>query len=210
MKPLILFDFDGTIADSLEVLVACMNAVAEHHGHSGRATVSLLRTTPTRKVAKALGVRFWQVPGLLKEVLSEFENRLDDVQVHPDVSELLEELSGRAQLGVVSSNDPAIVRSFLKSRGLKKYFPTVEGGSLFGKHRLITRVKKGLGVRHVAYVGDEVRDVLAAKRARVDSLAVSWGLQDAQVLLRARPTMLASSVDEARELLLAWIDSRLI
>ncbi len=208
MKPLILFDFDGTIADSLDELIVAFNVVGKRRGLKKKLTKMLVRKHPTRIVMRQLGVRFWRVPGLYREVISEFEQRLAKVDPHEHMPSLVRELSKHAQLGIVSSNSPVVVQAFLKSHKLLKHFPTIEGGLLFGKHKAIRRIKKSLRPSDTLYVGDEVRDILAAKRAGVYSLAVTWGLQETKVLLRARPSMIASSADEAKELLIAWAQSR--
>ena len=209
MKPLILFDFDGTIADSLDELIKSFNVVLGRRGITKKLTRKHMRTTPARKLMKQFGVRFWSVPGLYREIVTEFESRIDAVSVHEHIPALLESLAPHAQLGVVSSNSPEVVRLFLSKHNLLSYLPTVHGGLLFGKHTAIRKVARSLHASAVLYVGDEVRDVLAAQRARAHSLAVTWGLQDASVLLNARPSMMATSADEAKELLLAWVQSRL-
>jgi len=73
-------------------------------------------------------------------------------------------------------------------------------GSLFGKGKILKRVLKKYEFfkRNVVYVGDEVRDIDAAREAGIKIVSVSWGFNSKEVLGSNKPNYI---VDTPAELL---------
>ena len=104
-------------------------------------------------------------------------------------------------MGIVSSNSEANIRTCLRSNNVEQWFEFVVGYSrLLGKQRVLRRVLRqtGLECRDVLYVGDEVRDIVAAQHAGVDVAAVTWGINSQGILAEHTPTYL---IDRPEELL---------
>jgi phosphoglycolate phosphatase len=66
---------------------------------------------------------------------------------------------------------------------------------LFGKDRLLRHIQ-ALGHERLIYVGDETRDIEAAKRAGAKSIAVAWGYNNAAILKRHNPDKLVFEPSE--------------
>jgi phosphoglycolate phosphatase len=107
-------------------------------------------------------------------------------------------------VAVVTSNSEANVWRVLGPAlaAQVQYYGT--GASLFGKAAKIKRVIRASGVakHRVASVGDEVRDIDAARAVGIASLAVTWGIATEAALAAANPTRLIHKPEE----LLAWFE----
>ncbi len=207
MRPLIVFDFDGTLADSVDALIDALNDVAKRHGYRGMAEAKAVRTLSTRKLLKELGVPFWRAPGLLSEWRAAFGDNESHVAFHKGIPAALRRLEKRADLAVVSSNHVELIERVLKKARLRSLFVEVLHGGFFTKNRTFKRLLRDRKLRpdRMLYVCDETRDIHAARRAHIASCAVTWGMQDAELLLEARPSMIASDTDELLRLCRAWL-----
>ena len=101
----------------------------------------------------------------------------------------------------MSSNRSGTIRATLGANGVEGHFARVVGSRrLGGKARALRRLKRR-GAGGLVYVGDELRDLAAARRAGVGAVAVAWGYHSAELLATARPDFLAASPGE----LASWL-----
>jgi phosphoglycolate phosphatase len=103
------------------------------------------------------------------------------------------------RLGVLSSNARENILTCLRACGGEGLFEAVVGyPTLFGKARRLRRLLRTLGVdRHEAvYVGDEVRDIEAGRRAGVQVAAVTWGFNTRELLASHRPDFLVDRPEQ--------------
>ena len=116
------------------------------------------------------------------------------------------------ELFIVTSNSTRNVERFLASRGILGEFKKVYGGAgLFKKSRLIKKVLKSNRISHesAVYVGDEVRDIEAAKLVDMPVIAVSWGYNTEQLLLQHQPTVLARTPEQMADIIIGWDENNL-
>jgi phosphoglycolate phosphatase len=199
---LVVFDFDGTLADSLGGMVRIFNHLAAELGHKPVEDVAAARTMTTRQFLKHHGISFWRLPRLVRRYRALAAEDADATKMFAGLPEALASLhAGGSRLGVLSSNSEENIRRSLHANGVEELFGFVVGyPKLFGKGRALKRILRAERVARsdVLYVGDEVRDVEAARKAGVTSAAVTWGVH-AESLLRAnRPDHV---VAEPRELM---------
>ena len=115
---------------------------------------------------------------------------LHEIPLFPGVPEMLLTLAGHSvTLALVSSDREANVRRQLGApvAALFQHFEC--GASLFGKPAKFNRVTKsaGLAPHQVVSIGDEVRDIDAARAAGIRCGAVTWGYADAGILRAQKP-----------------------
>lgn len=197
---LVVFDFDGTLADSKEWMIGVLNHLAVRHRFRqvNRAQIEALRGQPTREVMRDLGVSPWRLPFIAADMRKRSAADAGSISVCPGVPEFLRDLTDAGvTVGIVSSNGEATVRRVLGEcqHLIDAYACEV---SLFGKQRKLGGVARKLAVppERALYVGDETRDVQAAKAAGFDSAAVSWGYSTRSALAAVRPTYLVDSLQE--------------
>lgn len=203
----VIFDSDGTLADTLTGMRSIFNEVAIAHGFKQVAEEDheRMRDLHGRELLKALELPFWKLPRVMRDVRTRMAAMAGSFVPFPGIAAALELLAGRGlRLGVVSSNSRANVELVLgpSVAGLIHYYDCE--ASIFGKASKIKAVvrKSGINPRNTIYVGDEVRDAEAARKASVAFGAVSWGLHRIEMLRSQNPQEIFSTPAELAERLL--------
>jgi len=200
MKTLI-FDFDGTLADSFELVIDIAYELTGISKQSD-AEVDRLRQLPLLKVMRQLRIPLRMTPRLLVKGRQRMHERIREVHPFPGIPEVLKELHDNGyHLLVTSSNSEHNVRTFLRTNHLESYFDGVYGNaSIFNKAVSLKRVMKRnkLDAADCFYIGDEVRDVTAAAKVGMEPVAVTWGYQAKEALAEYHPFAL---VDKPIDLL---------
>jgi phosphoglycolate phosphatase len=192
---LIIFDFDGTLADTLEIMVKITNRLAPEFGYQplNDERVSNLKHLNPWEIIKLLQVSLWKLPFILRRVKQEFKTEVGNVRLFPGILELLDNLTARNyRLGIVSSNSESNIRLLLQRYGIEHLFEFVTTANTFGKGRSIDKLirKSKLDRANVIYIGDEIRDIQAAKSIDIKVVAVSWGFNEPTALIDRQPDLL--------------------
>lgn len=187
----IVFDFDGTLADSLLRAVAIMQRIGPGLGLKPFHDLEAARAMPTRQFFKSIGVTFWKLPKLMRAFHAAAAEDAAGLKLFPGWQPILAELSQRGhQLGILSSNAESNIRATLNANGVEDHFQFVVGyPKLFGKAKALKRIIRQHNIDRdkLLYVGDEVRDVEAAKKAKVATAACTWGFHHESILIAAQP-----------------------
>lgn len=201
MKPFLLFDFDGTIADSIHLGTKIANRIAPLYGHKGFTDEDFtrFRGMPVTKVIKELGVPFYKIPGVIAKALTEYRKLIHELHPYPKIPQMLDTLSQMdVPMALLSSNSNENLYYFLNNHRITA-FQWVEGTSgILKKHRrILQQLKKhDLKPSDVIYVGDEVRDIVAARKCKLKVIAVNWGFHTTELLCSASPDYLVSDPNE--------------
>jgi len=187
---LIIFDLDGTLADSFPFFVSVHNRLAGRHGFRRiePAEIEPLRTLSAREVMRHVGLPRWKLPLVARSFVQLM--READVRLFDGIGEALEALHQRGvALALVSSNASDNCRRILGEAHWRRLAHVECGASIFGKRRRIARVLKATGIpaRRAIYVGDQITDAEAARAAGVAFGAVGWGYGTPQSLQRLHP-----------------------
>lgn len=197
---LIVWDFDGTLANTMALALATYNDLAVRYGFRQVDDPVSVRKLGTRAFLQQHGISLVRLPLLVKEYLAATRNRMEEIRLFDGMPELLRMLkaSGYRQ-GVLSSNSAENIGTCLRANGVRNIFDFVVGyPRLFGKARAIRRLlrKEKIEPEKFLYIGDEIRDVEAAKQAGVDVGAVAWGFHTLERLSQESPTYQWSSPEE--------------
>ena len=198
-----IFDFDGTLADSFAAMLAVYNK--NIRGTDNPLTpdeIQRLRGMISRKALRALGIRWWQLPKLLMKGLPDFKALIPTLGSFEHLPETLKIMHARGdKLFIVTSNTRDSVDKFLDLHEIPNYFEDIEtGAGLFKKAKYIRKLMKrnGLVRKQTVYIGDETRDIQAARRAFIKIVSVTWGFNTRAILKKQRPSFL---IDSPKELL---------
>ncbi len=192
----IIFDFDGTIADTLDVLVSITNRLAVEFGYKPitQEELALFKNLNSRQIIKHSGISIFQLPFLVRKVKAELNKEIKTLSLIPGIKEVLIELKNQGNsLGIITSNSKENVIAFLAVNDLQYLFDFIYSGTkLFGKSKVINKFLKQENIKPeaVIYVGDEIRDIEAARRSEIKVIAVSWGFNSEQVLAEQNPDYL--------------------
>jgi phosphoglycolate phosphatase len=197
---LAIFDMDGTLSDSFPWFLSVINSVADKHKFQRveRDRIDVLRSVGAGELVRLLGVAKWRIPLITREMRQMKARQLDRIPLFAGVDRLLRELNaGGMVLAVVSSDSEANVRRALgaHARHIAHY---ACGASLFAKAGKFRRIMKlaGISVDDTICIGDEIRDIDAAREAGIDFGAVTWGYTSGPALAARAPNYLFSRVDE--------------
>ncbi len=192
-QALLIFDFDGTLANTLETGVVVYNEIASDFGLQSVTMdeVRKMRKLHTRALLKHLGISRLKVVKLGVQLRKGVHAKMDEVDMIEGAHSMIMELyEAGFRLGIISSNSAENVKCFMERFGLLKCFDFIEAGvSLFGKARRIKSALKAQGVsaQNAMYVGDETRDMEAARKAKVCTVAVCWGVNDHEAMMSEDP-----------------------
>lgn len=209
--PFLLFDFDGTLADSLNLGIKIINKLSGQYGIEpiDEETYDSLRSMSIPKAMQKMKIPLYRLPQAVSQILSEYKHLVHELQPFEGIKEMLEELKMMGcRMALLSSNTKENVQHFLEQHDLN-YFEWVQGTSgALKKHRSITaRIKKHkLSRSELIYVGDEVRDIIAAKKSGIRVIAVSWGFHRAELLASKDPDYLVDKPIEVVELVKRMIE----
>lgn len=196
----VIFDFDGTLADSLNVIVEIFEELTGKHGQLTKKDMAELRHLPIPVVAKRIGVHMWRVPFLLYRGRRIMQKRINEIVLYKGLDDTISKLHADGfRLLVVSSNSVHNVRAFLRNNNLEHYFTHVYGGvGLFDKASALRKVvaRNRTQVAECIYVGDETRDVEACQSIGLKVIAVEWGFADPKFLAKHNPLALVKTPAE--------------
>ncbi|CCG41707.1 HAD hydrolase-like protein [Magnetospirillum molischianum] len=202
---LVIFDFDGTLADSFGWFLTVLDDVAKRYRFRrvGSNEVADFRQLDAHQILDRLALPRWKVP-LVAAHMRSLQAKAD-IHPFPGIPALLDDLSRSGlRLALVSSNAAANVRRVLGADTIARFDHLDCGAGLFGKAgRLKTVLRRaGIAAAQAIAIGDEIRDIDAARATGIAAGAVSWGYTDANALAARSPDFLVHSLDELRTLLL--------
>jgi phosphoglycolate phosphatase len=194
----LIFDFDGTLANSLDETLRIANALAPEFGYRPAEPheIEALRGASYRSIAAQLGIAWHKIPLIATRVRREVASKVSEMATFEGMPQVLLELRRRGlQLGVLTSNDVRNVERFFEARGLTCFDFITSSSSVWGKERRLKALLRSrrLDAAEVAYVGDEVRDIEATKPLGVSMIAVSWGYTSKAFLAAHSPDFLVDS-----------------
>jgi len=203
----LIFDFDGTIADSLFMILSTVNRLSSELGvHSiPEGGKELWREKGAKEVLHELGIPIWRVPFIMRRVREELALHMERVNPIPGVVPVLEELHRAGMpLGILTSNSVPNVEEFLRRHTIDFFDYIYSENRLFGKGKILRHLlkKKALDPHQVFYVGDETRDVEAAKKSDVPVIAVTWGFNSEAALRKHSPDYIVRAPQDLLPLVL--------
>lgn len=194
---LILFDFDGVLADTQADLLRFAQEACDELGVTHRvveADLSDLEVMSFATLGQACGASGDLVDEFVRKCTGKFAARTQPPPIFDGLAVVVRDLARNHVLAVVTGNTGKNVLAFLAAHGLTDCFRAVYGLDNPGSKVLKIGMARDDLAPHdeaVFMVGDSVSDVRAANQAGVKSVAVSWGHQSLARLLDALPDHVA-------------------
>ncbi len=201
----VLFDFDGTIADTYQAIAEITNQLSSEFGYKpiAREELLLFKNLSSREIVKRTEISIFKIPFLVKRVRAELAKEIANLKPIQGMERVLLEFKKQGYtLGIVTSNVKENVEIFLSKNNLDSLFDFIYSStSIFGKHRVIDRVIRQHNLRRseVIYVGDETRDIRAARKSQIGIIAVSWGFNSAEILAEYQADLLIAQPQKLLE-----------
>jgi phosphoglycolate phosphatase len=203
----LVFDFDGTIADTLGETRLIYNHLAPDYGLRQVAAHEMehLRHLSLKELLEHLEIPKRRVPALISRGTSMMRGNINQLQLIPGMAEILVELRKHVRsFGVLTSNATANVDLFLRNHGLRDQFDFISSTSkLTGKAKHLKAIRKTFSLKpeELLYIGDELRDVKASQKAGIPIAAVTWGFNSRESLAASAPNYLFDSPGDFLQLL---------
>lgn len=204
---LVIFDFDGTLADSFPWFLSVMNQVAEECGLRtiGDHELDELRHLSARQIMKRQRVAPWKLPRAAMRLHELMAADAAQIRPFPGVADLIEQLAeAGVRRALVTSNSETNARAILGPDTAARIEHFDCGASVFGKASKFRRAMRRLGATpaETLCVGDELRDQDAARAVRAAFGAVGWGYTHPEALQAGKPTHYFPALDDLTRLLL--------
>jgi len=204
---LAIFDLDGTLADSFPWFLRIINDVADRFGFRRVAhdEIDELRHASTREILSRLEVPLWKLPAIARHARRLKAEAASEIPLFAGVETMLRTLADSGvQLALVTSDSEANAREKLgEAAALFSHFDCA--ASLFGKPAKFRRVirRAGADPARVIAVGDEVRDIEAARAVGIGCGAVCWGYAAPAALRALGPDHVFERIDDIAPILLS-------
>ncbi|MCY9024088.1 HAD-IA family hydrolase [Priestia megaterium] len=187
MNKVILFNFNGTIVNTKNLAIDIFNEIAEKQGYKkiNEEEVPHLSTLSIRDRCKTLNVPIYKMPLVGIAIKRRYQTYIPNLKPVLGISEVLKELKKQdCKLGFLTSNNKNETNEFLINNSIDIFEYNHYSFNPFSKSRDISSFLKNNRLKkdEVIYVGDELRDIKAAKKNGLFCVAVSWGYDSLELL----------------------------
>lgn len=195
----IVFDFDGTLADSLLLGLEGVNQLAEKYKYKPITDPDYIRQKGMRRIVKEdLKLKWYQLPFYVNALKKVLMPKIEELKAFEGIPEMIRAIAQSNRLFILTSNIRPSVDHLLKEYDLHLFESIFAGIPTFRKHivikKLISRLK--MEPENIVYVGDEVRDLEACKKVGIPFIGVNWGLNNQEALEEAGAVTIATSPED--------------
>lgn len=204
-RRLLVFDFDGTIADTISPLIRIINKLADEFSYRKirQKDMQYIRGIRVRDTLTYLNIPIIKLPLIIRRIREEMSKEMHHLKPAVNITPVLLSLKeSGCDLGILTTNSRRNVLAFLKSNDLEVFDFVRSTHHLLSKHILLRGIKRYYVRRYkdefkgMYYIGDEVRDIEAGRKAKVNTIGVTWGFSSKEALLREYPDYVVDKPDE--------------
>ncbi len=197
----VIFDFDGTIVDSISLSIELFNELAIKYKFNKIVNDELeyLRSLSFMERCRAVKVPLYRIPMLGIEITRNYRKIIGELRIFEGVYDVIHWLKDEGlELSIISSNAHENVKTFLRENNIDVFDGIYCIRNIFGKEKAIGKFIKrhNLERDEVVYIGDEYRDIMACKINDVKVIAVAWGYDSIDMLTKAGPDYIVESPPE--------------
>jgi phosphoglycolate phosphatase-like HAD superfamily hydrolase len=200
----LIFDFDGVLADSIVPMLHYAQQVCEELGHPclpTQADLEALEKMEFSEFGLQLGIPQDEVGAFVARNLELFNSSPGSLPIISGMGNVIRKLSQSATLAMITGNSRVIVDNFLRKHDLKSEFQIIfsaeDEGNRAQKILRIVALQNSQNNKFY-FVGDAISDIRAARDSVIKSVAVSWGHQSRHKLQKGNPDY---TIDKPTDLL---------
>ena len=200
-KDYLIFDFDGTVADTFEAILKVVKSISKDYGMEKITDedIKKFKEKGMRQLIKDLKISLVKMATINRRIKAIINKDIASLKSFPGLEEAFLELKKRGySIGILTSNSKGNVEKFLKSNDLGFFEFIYSDSSLFGKDKVLKKLLREHNIKsnRVVYFGDEIRDIQAALKLNIKIVAVSWGFNSKKALEKYKPTYLLEKPSE--------------
>lgn len=206
MYKCVIFDFDGTIGDTEDLALQIAIKLSEKYNFRKltKSEIPMIKHMTVREGMTYMGISRFRLPFIVKEAHGILRQEVSSAGLcKPELEELFDTLSNSSiMMGIITSNSKDNVEAFFEMHNIQM-FDFLRSSSVFGKAKHLKKALHQFNFQKsdVLYVGDEARDIVAAKKTGIDVAAVTWGFNSKDRLQAEKPNYLIEEVSELRRIL---------
>lgn len=191
----LIFDFDGTLADTEEANFIIYQKLAEKYNLRNITLDELghLKKMSAKDVMAYIELKKRYLPFLLKKGKKLLTQDIKNISLcKPDIFKVIDKLRQMGiKTAIITTNSKKNVNLFLEAHKVDA-IDLVVSAAMFGKEAKMKKIaRKGkLDLSECLYVGDEIRDITAARKAGMDIASVAWGYNTVESLKSHKPDYL--------------------
>ncbi|MDC0584364.1 HAD-IA family hydrolase [Bacteroidales bacterium] len=189
----ILFDFDGTLADTFSEIVKIYNKIAPAYNCRpvDLNDLDYIRSKRPQELLRDYNISTYNLPFVILKGRKELRTKIHEIASFGNLVDIILQLKEKGyQLGILSANSRKNIKAFLANHKIEDAFDFIHNSkNIFGKSKKIKKILKEYHLKHnqVLMVGDETRDIEAAKKMDVPIVAVGWGFNSINALMALQP-----------------------
>lgn len=197
----IIFDFDGTIADTEDINFDIFLQIAKKHNIRTIEKKELFefKKKSAIEVMKELNIKTYKLPLMIRQGKKILKEKIKNIEpCKYNMAKVLEELKDmNIMLGIITTNSKKNVEKFIDRHNVD-YFDFILSSSMFGKESKFKKImkKNSFDSNQILYVGDEIRDIKAARNVDIEIASVSWGYNEEKSLMKYYPKYLIHEFEE--------------
>lgn len=202
-NPLVMFDFDGVVADSLEVYFseftrAC-HELGFHRLNSREAFLRLFEGNVLRQLFWA-GFPMYRIRRLLRTFAPRIAEAHRRVSPFAGMPETVRDVAAVHPVYVITSNATETILDFLLRHNICNIRDVLGSDKERSKVKKIRSIMQRHPMLTPCYIGDTKGDIREAHHAGAVSIAVAWGWHTVAKLLEAKPDFVVDSPQGLREI----------
>jgi HAD superfamily hydrolase (TIGR01509 family) len=214
MYDAVIFDWDGTLADTKDIVVTSFQTVLKQIGCNVadefiERLIGIGSRNTFKEALKAQNIPLYErlIDKLVQKKIDIAVSLADRVKLLDGASELLESLNGRVKIALASMNNRKIIEKMLEVTPIKRYFEVIITAEEVDKPKpdpeIFLKCASELASEpgRCVVLEDSVFGVEAAKAARMECIAVSTGAYSRRELDKAGADMVVGSLTEKRRIL---------
>jgi len=201
MNKVLLFDFDGTIADSFQNLLEIIKSLSSKYDLpklTGKQ-INALRSRDAKTIMELLKIPIYKIPLMAHDVRKIQGEHIAKLEAFKDIPKILHKLKDKKfTLSILTSNKEANVKKFLSNNHINIFNNVYGDAGIFQKARAIGKFLKKNHYKkdEVIYIGDEIRDILACRKIGIKIVSVTWGYNSKESLIKNKPDFVANTPKE--------------
>lgn len=206
-KGLIIFDFDGVLADSFDNFFSLIRDSMESIGLS--LTPNQYRNLFVGNIHQGFSDFIHNESGY--KAFSKFRknnydkyyyNKHHRIKLFSGAIEFLKDINKYYILSIASSGKEYNIKDLLEENGIKNLFATILANSATSKEGMIKDIldKSPNALEKTFFITDTVGDIKVAKKCGLKTVAITWGFHSKKMLKSAKPDFTANSFKEVEKI----------
>lgn len=198
---MIIFDFDGTIADTFLHTMKITNILSDEFNFKKvhYDEIDFLKGKSLQEIIKHLNVPVLKIPNIVAKARNELQKDIESIEPIDGLKQTLPLIKqAKVQMGILTTNSKDNVEKFLSINQMEIFDFIHSTSRVLGKNHGLRKLMQNhkLRTHELLYVGDETRDIEAAKKEGIKVIAVTWGYNSHAVLQKFSPDFIAHTPEE--------------